>query len=680
LTSRLLARPRKSQANKPMTDIAPFLLDKPENAPIVPSTGRFLLPVCITEEELHLLLGAALFYAEMSAEKEIRHLLPLMQAMEYIGNPEYAACLGINAIEENECKDFAPFAPFIGYAPQNPYNDPELVPSGYFTPPFRLWSQFETILPDWVDEWLGGLIDWATGYQQGDVVVDISSLPLLANWQDLLTNGLPRIEINVTGSGEVELHLLAFPLGGRLLVTVDIEPNLADIFNGIIGGDVRIIELNREVFGIPPETDLTVIEEVAVSGAGAHTIYLTFIPTVDAEIVPVNFGGGLRKIVLCGFDEQGEIMGIEDVRFNTTNCTFEKRLEGVWSAISGGDEWLMCVEALMATKAEIKEAIIESAEQLAAQMISGTPENLASGGAIEINDKGEIAVKSGGIAPDDPTTSSDEEKRSGGAQGVYNGFRQLILDINGWITAGYTAAEINFLVGSKYIINGQMLDAITAYRSSFQTPPAGWTTPVITTSLAQYIYCRGNNRESIAKYILASWDIEVFNLLSINNGLEQAQLDAWFAQGETAPSTDYITYSCVPVDTEEFTLDTAYLPTGVYKQGTSIHKLNHRILIEVSGKVNHSTDASYQDFFWHVAVNGTKTLIGTSGTFGSIQFNQPFGNPPQSKVPFESSGVYRLTMDTTSAQALNFRRIIQGVYLGSGSFTIKFTDLGEILA
>lgn len=211
---------------------------------------------------------------------------------------------------ENECFEYPPHAPFIDYVPQNPYNEPDLVPTGYLFVPINKFSDFSLI--GWLSTWFPTYLESLTGYLPDDLIVDISSLPLLQAFMTEVS-GLPQIEITVQGEGVAELHLLSFPLGGRIIVTVDEQPNLLDFFAGI-GGNGVVIESERDLTSIPIENDATIIEEIEVTGSGQHVIYITFAPVINDSLIPIGFGGGFRKVVLCGFDELGVIMGITDLR------------------------------------------------------------------------------------------------------------------------------------------------------------------------------------------------------------------------------------------------------------------------------------------------------------------------------------------------------------------------------
>lgn len=201
-----------------------------------------------------------------------------------------------------DCIEFPPAAPFIEYHPISPFTAPGEVPPGYLAPPFLV----ATAESPFIDE-LGLII--------GDVVLVPTSVPIAhASLEDLF----PSIRIYVTGAGQVELHLLKHPLGGSAFITVD-----EDVIH-----NTRIIELKKDLFSLPPELATVDIEEFEFTESGPHTLDVVFVPLFNDDITSIlGFGGGLRKVVLCGFDEVGEMF---NVRQNTIHpCKLEKSIDGV---------------------------------------------------------------------------------------------------------------------------------------------------------------------------------------------------------------------------------------------------------------------------------------------------------------------------------------------------------------
>ena len=202
---------------------------------------------------------------------------------------------------EDTCKDYTTdTTEIITFAPQDPYTEPDVTPPGYLMPPFWVVGDvLPEFLPDWFAEIITDIVEQFTGYEDDDVLATIGSIPLFANWLELLEDGLPRFTITVEDAGTLELHLLSVPLGGRLLVSVDIDFDLVDIIEGIITDGFKLIELERDYSSAPPELDVDHIEEIVLEAAGSHVIYCTFLPVVDLDAIPLKFGGGIRKVVWC---------------------------------------------------------------------------------------------------------------------------------------------------------------------------------------------------------------------------------------------------------------------------------------------------------------------------------------------------------------------------------------------
>lgn len=206
---------------------------------------------------------------------------------------------GVWCGDSDDCIEYPPNNDdIITYAPQDPFTQPGHKPPGYILPPFIRFADF---LPDM----FLGFAESLTGYAPNDVLTVLGSLPIDASWDELdevLVNGLPRFSVNVSGKGRLLIHFLSVPFGGRALVSIDIELNPGDIIDGLLNDGFRLIELERDLSSFPPEIDIDHIEEIEFDEEGAHTVYVQFLPIVDDAIIPVGFGGGLRKVEWCGKD------------------------------------------------------------------------------------------------------------------------------------------------------------------------------------------------------------------------------------------------------------------------------------------------------------------------------------------------------------------------------------------
>jgi microcystin-dependent protein len=182
----------------------------------------------------------------------------------------------ITSTPENDCVVYPPSAALVSYAPKNPYTQAGEIPDGYIAPPFYVvTNDLLTLLFE--------------GAEVGDVITGYLSLPVLT---PALGEGLARFRINLIGSGAVEIHLVNIPGGGACFITHDDNP-----LTGVM------LELNRDLVQVPPETTSEIIHERKFETGGPHHIDVTFLPRFDDTALFIGYGGGLRKVVLCGFED-----------------------------------------------------------------------------------------------------------------------------------------------------------------------------------------------------------------------------------------------------------------------------------------------------------------------------------------------------------------------------------------
>lgn len=207
-------------------------------------------------------------------------------------------------VPEDECRNFTPAASFVTWEPQNPYTEPNLVPSGYILPPF--YVVYDNTLPEWL------------GYEVGDVLTDLTRF---YGGTGVITDpesGFARFRITVTGAGMVQIYFLNVPLGGMALVTQDGDPL-----------SFSLVELQVDIIAFPIENNEQIIHEVTFDTEGEHFIDVTFVPRVDESITFFNYGGGIRKIKLCGFEEAEEAMVFDIRQKPDAPCIIQKTDNGV---------------------------------------------------------------------------------------------------------------------------------------------------------------------------------------------------------------------------------------------------------------------------------------------------------------------------------------------------------------
>lgn len=303
-----------------MPYVAPFRL--PDGQPFLPD-GEFLVPLCTTRERLTKMLTVltygGLLYGQPGAS-DYDHVIDLMRALGWVDDPCLADCFPC----EEKCIEYPPYAQFIDWLPQNPFTQPELIPPGYTSPPFY-------IVPDTLP---------FVGTQKGDVIVSLNSAlldpfpnifpPPFGTILELLNSGFPRFRVNLPGltrATQVELHMVSFPSAGIAYITQNANP---------IGA--QWVDLNIDVTDLVPFTlegalASVQIVELEITTPGDHFIDVTFLPYPDDDFPFAYFGGGLRKVVICGQDARS--MAYFRLRQNPEDpCLMEQQLQpnGAWLA------------------------------------------------------------------------------------------------------------------------------------------------------------------------------------------------------------------------------------------------------------------------------------------------------------------------------------------------------------
>lgn len=233
------------------------------------------------------------------------------------------------AIEgENYCIEYPPHSDKIVWFPVSPYNDQENRPTFFSTPVWFVvnigfWDNFVGDILTFLADKLGliTLVQEVTGLANGDVFTCMFSIAQLEDLH-LLFNP-PGFNVDVPAGSTVELHLVSVPLGGMAYVSLDVDVfegnffwDVIQLLDTVLDPDDSVIDLNLDLISFPPEfTAGASIHEVEVPNDGLpHTIYVRFLPVLDDALTFVRFGGGLRKVVICG----------EDANMPQVDCEFVK--------------------------------------------------------------------------------------------------------------------------------------------------------------------------------------------------------------------------------------------------------------------------------------------------------------------------------------------------------------------
>lgn len=276
---------------------------------------------------------------------------------------------------EMGCLEFPPSASFIEWLPHSPYTDPSYVTVPY---PFGAWYVANDLTAIAID---------AT---PGAVVTDVAHVRVGAG---------PNCEfkVKVWGVGQVELHLANVLAGGIAIIRAD-------------GAIVDNVDLQQDPTSIPPETSNSQVWEYEFTEPGQHEIIVNLVPVIDDSVTPpLRYGGGLEKVVLCGFAEMGLEMPI---RQNPENCLAIDQLEN--------GEWV--------TRVDLSECIETIEGPPGAPGPQGEPGPAGAAGAPGAQGPVGPAGASGNEYPP-PPTSAEPEPLCNAATYVVSKVRGLIVKI-----------------------------------------------------------------------------------------------------------------------------------------------------------------------------------------------------------------------------------------------------------
>lgn len=208
-------------------------------------------------------------------------------------NVDWDACL--DCPDENGCVEYSP--QYIQeWIPNNPYIDPPAAVGWYIAPSINL-----------------------LGVPAGTVVTDLLLLPAP-------NPATTRCRFYFSGTGTVEIHWHTINGGGQAQVQVD-----DDVFQ------LSYIDLSSDLSSIPPEYPAPIQTEYDFTVPGEHHIDITMLPVLNTDIEFLGYGGGIVKIVLCGFDT---MIITPQFRF-TAECGLEQSNDSgaTWNSVPGWDTY-----------------------------------------------------------------------------------------------------------------------------------------------------------------------------------------------------------------------------------------------------------------------------------------------------------------------------------------------------
>lgn len=324
---------------------------------------------------------------------------------------------------------------------------------------------------------------------------------------------------------------------------------------------------------------------------------------------------------------------------------------------------------------DLKEAICEAIEcgleHAAARYLSGAAGNTI--GDVTIGTDGEIIIgdgTSGGGAGAAP------EIKNGGIANMVLAYQKFFTDTNTWRNAGVNIAQIQDRVKAAYLVDDVAMDsALSLWDAAFPNPTGVlYSFPNDTTEIW---YCKGHSPAQIAQFFIDKNPSPLAYILNIHEGFLPSQFEAWYEAGTDTPATDYVTYPCTPMPDEDLILKIEGANGNTAT--TNTQKTFHRLLFEVSGKVQHPDEAGrYFDFFYENNLG----VVTYRGGVNISRFGGGIDEPNQSKVPYMPDGNYRFTLDITAGSGVVSisKNLVTGfpAVATIGEFSIKIKDFGQI--
>lgn len=260
--------------------------------------GEFLLPVCTTRERMVKLLNALNTYGVLADDKNLDFIVDILRAIKYVPDPQEAPCSD-GCGDPKSCVTFYPWhSNFEFFSPGliNGVDDP---PPGYAQHPWYTGDRVTLPFFNFLDT---------------DILCDVlSTRPAaggLGTIEQILVGGLPRFRFTfeAMAAGEALVHLIDVPQGGYALVRLnEVEEIDLLVTQSADAGDLLslttlILQLIDDIDNLDDiNFSAENIHTIPIPGPGVHTIDVLFLPKIEVpNLLASGWGGGIRKIVICG--------------------------------------------------------------------------------------------------------------------------------------------------------------------------------------------------------------------------------------------------------------------------------------------------------------------------------------------------------------------------------------------
>lgn len=523
-----------------------------------------------------------------------------------------------------ECFRLETMSEAFEFYPNNPFDESDR----RFTPTQARWRRLSVIigedeLPQWLQTTLDFLGDLG-GYFPNDCFISYADVApfqesTFENFFDFLSNftlqPFPYVFWEMQGIGQFEIEFCQVPLGGAALMSWDITLGIEQIFEivsgqaGDEGDNWKILELNRDVIGIPPELVPTIVQEIDFTETGEHSVSVLFFPRFDDQLPFIFPFGGIREIEICGLVVTGQETGQSITSYN-------HRLE---QHIRTGAIGIMSVD-------DICNGVICAFEELSRRMLlASSSENIE--GNIEIDkETGLIDFKSILIGGS-PVVGTNQELHFGGVYNQAVQFKKLFDDMNANIDSAYAVGTVISL--AKLFANPTDISAWEALVTSYFTNDPEIV--IDANALALQMFCLGYQNGVLA-YALAnhgSVEDDVNTIIDFVSDIPSSTWNNWYDVGAKLPRDGYQTASCYRLPDQETEFTAAMMVSGdpalLYLE---INQAPNRIKrVVTSGKIT-GLDGREFDGFYYKHTDGTISYSTATMFRGDSGTLAPASIPP----------------------------------------------------
>lgn len=566
------------------------------------------------------------------------------------------------------CTWYGAYTSAVQYTPHNPFSSESRFDPQYPIAPFFRFAAIDTVLPNWIDDFFTGQIEYATGYRVNDVFVSYLSLPTINNPFDGLD--YPTIRIRVEGSGTVRLHLLAVPFGGRVLLTIDDKPDLSDLVNSVFSPDDRILELNRDILAIPPETDLDEIEEVIFEDGGVHDIYLSYIWVINDEAPFLQMGGGFRGFEVC--DGITVLNPETDEPIDITN-----------------PEQLFQRGVILTTNDDLFDALLRYENQRAMRwLLASNPDNVESGVDVTpssgVNSDDGITIKPTTVEGIKPTlTVSAKDAHNGGVYRQAQGFANMVAEANSFKSAGWSLQSIINI--TTLAVNPTNLTSWEALVTSYFN-----STEIVTINvpaLAEFLYC-GNRSTAIVQYCTDNGrhnEAETDYIVQFASEVPAETWSQWYAEGKLTPRSNWLTYGCTLLEpkTIEYTSVNWEANTAIVEQLVPawLFTQTRLVRIELSGLIESDNGKKHDGIYYY---NGSTWTYSPAGFYldptSGANTHMLDDATPRSESGYSYSFDVQANLNYAELKFARSSAYVNAALGGvvTGSLVATMTDLGSV--